>query len=324
MERENFVTYISQKLAFLRLLIVQNGKLNLLNTNVISENFYRDLLNLLYEFNLENLNKSISNEKAVDLADTTNKIIVQVTSDSSKKKIENTILKLNTEKYDGFNLKIVFIGNPNHSLRNVQFSIPSNFSFTPAIDILDVDSILKDIINLSTPRLEQIYEFIKNEIKYSDPTINLDSKLTQVINILVNENLDSNNDINIQDFDIDKKIIFNNLNGVNTIINEYVKYNGKLSKIYSTFDSSGKNASFAVLQAIRKEYTSNKNNFKDNSLGLFMEIVKNIKQTVLESKNLNEMSTEELDLCIDIIIVDAFIRCKIFENPEGYRYVDTR
>ena len=27
---------------------------------------------------------------------------------------------------------------------------------------------------------------------------------------------------------------------------------------------------------------------------------------------------------IEIIVVDAFIRCKIFENPEGYSYAITR
>jgi hypothetical protein len=34
-----------------------------------------------------------------------------------------------------------------------------------------------------------------------------------------------------------------------------------------------------------------------------------------------ELTKESIDICSDIIVVDAFIRCKIFENPEGYSYV---
>ncbi|WP_425540785.1 hypothetical protein [Thomasclavelia cocleata] len=31
----------------------------------------------------------------------------------------------------------------------------------------------------------------------------------------------------------------------------------------------------------------------------------------------SDISEEELETCIEIIIVDAFIRCKIFEKPGG-------
>ena len=32
------------------------------------------------------------------------------------------------------------------------------------------------------------------------------------------------------------------------------------------------------------------------------------------------ISIEELELYIPIIVVDAFIKCKIFKNPEEYEY----
>ena len=49
-----------------------------------------------------------------------------------------------------------------------------------------------------------------------------------------------------------------------------------------------------------------------------------ITEKVLNSKNYVEISAEELEFCVGIIVVDAFIRCKIFKNPEGYNYVTTR
>jgi hypothetical protein len=35
-----------------------------------------------------------------------------------------------------------------------------------------------------------------------------------------------------------------------------------------------------------------------------------------ESSNYRVLPFEELEMCVDILVVDAFMRCKIFENPE--------
>lgn len=34
----------------------------------------------------------------------------------------------------------------------------------------------------------------------------------------------------------------------------------------------------------------------------------------------DNISEEELEICIQIIVVDAFMRCKIFKNPGGETY----
>jgi hypothetical protein len=44
-------------------------------------------------------------------------------------------------------------------------------------------------------------------------------------------------------------------------------------------------------------------------------IVKNVSQKVIASANFKAMPIEELDLCVAILVVDAFVRCKIFKNP---------
>ena len=56
---------------------------------------------------------------------------------------------------------------------------------------------------------------------------------------------------------------------------------------------------------------------------LFFLIISSIIDVIKNSKNYIEIPYEELELCVSIIVVDAFIRCKIFKNPEGYRYVVT-
>ncbi|MCH5138517.1 hypothetical protein JMF89_15100, partial [Clostridiaceae bacterium UIB06] len=98
-----------------------------------------------------------------------------------------------------------------------------------------------------------------------------------------------------------------------------------LEKKYNEFDKQGVNKSFAVFQAIRNEYIklSIKKNYENNDV-LFLSIIENVRNIILNSKNYIDIPFEELEVCVSIIVVDAFIRCKIFKNPEGYSYAITR
>ncbi|WP_407267401.1 ABC-three component system protein [Tenacibaculum maritimum] len=57
---------------------------------------------------------------------------------------------------------------------------------------------------------------------------------------------------------------------------------------------------------------------------IFFSIIEKIKEKIINSANFNNMPIDELELCIDVIVVDAFIRCKIFKNPKDYNHVTTR
>jgi len=56
---------------------------------------------------------------------------------------------------------------------------------------------------------------------------------------------------------------------------------------------------------------------------LFFLVIDEVQNYVLESANFTRIPIDELEICINIIVVDAFIRCKIFENPKGYKYANT-
>ncbi len=53
---------------------------------------------------------------------------------------------------------------------------------------------------------------------------------------------------------------------------------------------------------------------------LFFQIVEEVIKKVQESSNYASIPIDELQLCVNILAVDAFIRCKIFRNP-GAAYV---
>ena len=151
----------------------------------------------------------------------------------------------------------------------------------------------------------------------------LDSNLASVINILSKERWDdiSNSDF-INSFEVDRKITFNELDRSRSIIEEYRVYYKKVDEKYSEFDQQGVNKSFSVLRSISKEYIHLKG--KENPDEIFERVIERTKNKVLESANFIAIPIDELDLCVDILVVDAFIRCKIFENPEQYNYVAAR
>ncbi|WP_235829634.1 ABC-three component system protein [Clostridium nigeriense] len=324
--RIEYFNYIEEKLSILSTRINNRGKLNILDANLHSENFYMELLNLLYDFKLENLNTSNQNVEGIDLIDYKNKLIIQVSSTTTKQKIESSLSKDIFKSYNEYKFVFVSIANNADNLRRNNFKNPNKVSFNPKNDIYDIPRILKDVFALSIDKQKQIYEFIRKELGDSLDIVKLDSDLANIINILSKENLSNiKQSINIDSFQIDKKIEYNKLNLASFIIEDYKIYNGHVEKKYIEFDKLGVNKSFAVLQTIRGKYIELCTNGKcQNADILFLEIIKKVKELILASKNCIDLSFEMLELCVNILVVDAFIRCKIFKNPEGYNYVITR
>lgn len=118
--------------------IEELGKINILNNHIYSEYFFRDLLNIVYGYSLENHNKKQKNAPAFDLIDNTNKIIIQVTATCKKQKIEDTLKKeyLTNKMEEGYRLKFIFIGNQNNNIKNKNFSNPHNILFDSKKDII--------------------------------------------------------------------------------------------------------------------------------------------------------------------------------------------
>lgn len=92
--REELVKKFAMGISVLDAYIHYTGYLNMHDINVTSEQFLCDILNILHNLNLENANNRYRNNPGYDLIDTTNKIIVQVTSTSSPDKIIDTLCML--------------------------------------------------------------------------------------------------------------------------------------------------------------------------------------------------------------------------------------
>lgn len=313
---------ITERLSTLSTAINLSGQLNVLNLHSHAEDFYQHFFKKLYDWDLKNLNTGKTNTEAIDLVCEQHKIVIQVSSTSSKEKIESALNKKILENYNGYSFKFISISKDASDLRKKSYKNPYNILFEPLNDIYDTASILKHIKTLDIKTQEDVFNFIQSELGQITSNTKLDSNLTKIIEILSKEDLNQNdNPITVNSFEIERKISFNNLTSAKHIVNDYTVNHNRLEKLYSEFDESGANKSNSVLAAIRKEYLANLNTKKDDEL--FFLIINNLQQKIKNSPNFFEITEEELNVCVNIIVVDSFIRCKIFENPSDYKYATT-
>ncbi len=322
MNRPDYFNVIEERMNLLAVRIISRGRLNILDYNGHSENFYQYFLNEVYGWTVSNENDSKQNVEAIDLIDHTNKFVIQVSSTTSKQKIESSLSKNSIKTYMGYTFKFISIARDADELRKDTFKNPHGISFSPSLDIIDKNSILSKIRGLHIDDQERIYQFVKKELVIEIDTMKLESNLAAVINILSKEDWDKKEPVaEVNSFEIDRKISYNNLNAAKVIIDDYSVHYGRVDKIYTEFDSQGSNKSSSVLSTIRQEYAKSKINLTDDQL--FFYVISKVEEKILNSSNYTAIPFDELELCINILVVDAFIRCKIFENPDSYNYATT-
>lgn len=136
--------------------IKQYSRLNLQDINIHIENIFRDILNCLYpDRNFNNLNVEEENFTAIDLGDDIGDMCFQVTSDTGRKKVLETI-----EKYkESYNYKKVLMLYPTTTKpkRNKKFDneIDGKFEFEEW-DFTDLFVLINDANSGQIQTIQQI------------------------------------------------------------------------------------------------------------------------------------------------------------------------
>lgn len=164
--RENCISNITRVLTFLRAEVTLRGSMNLYDVNIHAENFYRDFFNLLYGWDLEDLNVEKKNAGFIDLIDKDRKKAVQVTSQNDSGKIKHTIegFLLKPENKH-FELKIVLIAKSAKDY-TADFTFDGQTTFDHEKDIIDFERLLNSIKNEELEKLELISDFLSKQIKF--------------------------------------------------------------------------------------------------------------------------------------------------------------
>lgn len=316
MELKRLTSIITSRLAYLSSEVRLSGSMNLLDSNVLLEDVFKEILNITYGLKLQNANLIKQNIRAIDLIDCSSKTIIQVSSDNSKTKVQTSLDMIELPKYDGYTFKFVCISKGVSHLKKYHFNVPEGISFNAEKDSYDDKRILKDVSYKDIDTKRNLASYLEKSILPATADERRPSVITYVINRLADEPLAEiavNPDT--KSFDLEPKIDFNSLKKWRDIISEYTVFSLLVDKIYRAYDEQGVNKSFAVLSSLHDLYLNLASELTGDAL--FDKLLESVYDIVNKDYEYNESLTrEELQVNIKIVLVDAFVKCKIFKKPE--------
>jgi len=114
-----------------------------------------------------------------------------------------------------------------------------------------------------------------------------------------------------------EKIQYNNVIRYKPIIEEYKVYQGKLNKLYEEIENAGSTRKEFLLLNIKNIYLKEKVEY--NTIDKIREnadnIIDGIKDKLWELVENTDLDREIIEVALTILIVDAFMRCNILEEP---------
>lgn len=161
-ENDRVLDSIIEQLINLSKFVLLKNSVGKYDINVECENLFCDLLNLIFNWNLVNLNQLQCNYPAIDLADINRRICIQVTSENTKRKVSETIEKFKEKKLDKKYKRLYFliISDKNK---------PKNFKVDNfEVHVLDIKDLLNYISKVNNKNyLDDINNFLNDNLKSS-------------------------------------------------------------------------------------------------------------------------------------------------------------
>ena len=125
-------------------------------------------------------------------------------------------------------------------------------------------------------------------------------------------------------FSIDEKISYNGIERNKALIDEYKVFHSKINALYTELEIQGSPLKERLLRNIRTIYIRTKGKYIGTSANPIEIIQKNADNIIEDIENElldlieldDETYEEDISFGISIIMVDAFMRCKILEEPK--------
>lgn len=141
--------------------IRKSNQMNLTDINVICEEIFGQILNLIYDLELTSMTANVSgNFIAVDLVDYKKKIAFQVTSRIDKRKIDETVRKFNkselADKIDS--LYILILNRKSFEAEDIMLDSGKLFSYQE--NIIDIGRLIRLVENSGHEIIVKVYEII--------------------------------------------------------------------------------------------------------------------------------------------------------------------
>lgn len=155
------ISIITDALSHIVNKVYLHNHLNLQDINILLENFFRDILNIIYkDRSFKNLNSLKENFASIDLGDDKNEIAIQVTSTTSLSKVKKTIEKYKQEyNYKKIVMLYVKMDKPSRSK-----DINEEGTIKIEIEEWSIKDLCKKINDLKDEDILEIQKIVINQI----------------------------------------------------------------------------------------------------------------------------------------------------------------
>ncbi len=155
------------------------------------------------------------------------------------------------------------------------------------------------------------------------------SLLAHVINkmsVIDIEDVKEDEEVITNSFSVEDKLTHNNVVENRGIILDYCVYQGKINTLYNELERAGSTRKITLLRNVKSTYLKAKGKVLGNDQSLVNvrlhadQIIEYVKRRLHEQidasgNNDSDLSYEEVEFAVSIVMVDAFMRCKILEEP---------
>ncbi|MGR1254556.1 SMEK domain-containing protein [Aeromonas veronii] len=161
--RGYYIGQIIDELTAVSQQVKSRSGLQLFDLNRYLEDFFKDILNIVYGYNLNNLNEDRSNNPGLDLGDKKAKVAFQVTATKTSAKVNKTLEKAATQANE-FSKIFVLILVDKQSSYSLEEALTKPFGFVAEEHILDLNDVLKQVLSLSIGQLQSLHELVNKEV----------------------------------------------------------------------------------------------------------------------------------------------------------------
>jgi len=150
------------------------------------------------------------------------------------------------------------------------------------------------------------------------------SMLRNTINAISKIDIDDPvNNQAVSAFNISDKISFNAVKRYAPLIQEYKVYHHKINSLYDELEEQGSLKKSKILQTVRSYYLKVKGAYVDgekDSVELIREnsddIIEDVCKALTDKLESSGLFEDDVIFGVDLVMVDAFMRCKILEEPK--------
>ncbi|WP_421851723.1 SMEK domain-containing protein [Marinomonas sp.] len=176
LSKDRIIDSISEQLINLSKFVLIKNQMGFTDINSGAEDFFCNLLNMIYGLQLRNMNDLKSNYPAIDLGDKQSRVCFQVTSENTKNKVERTIKKFVDNQLDRDYDWLVFLIISDKNKPKIEKK--ENFG----VDVVDVKGLISQISGIQDINLiEKINQYLAQNLRTSAPVTNsiLPTNITQ-------------------------------------------------------------------------------------------------------------------------------------------------